>query len=237
MTIPFVKRHYVSRLAATPADVTACQRLRHLCFFGRAGVDIDRFDARYQHLMVEDVQGRLAATVRFSLMHSGADVMHGYAGQSYDLSGLASASAPTMEVGRFCSTQDVLCADILRVAWGALTQIVDQHQVTHLFGCTSFRGTDPAPYGLVFARLAANHQGPATLQPVQKAAEVIPLAKAPAGDGQSMPPLLRSYLAMGGWVGDHAVVDRRMQTLHVFTCLDVAAVPPARARALRAVMG
>ncbi|MFU8824023.1 MAG: ornithine-acyl-ACP acyltransferase, partial [Yoonia sp.] len=33
------------------------------------------------------------------------------------------------------------------------------------------------------------------------------------------------------------VIDRAMNTLHVFTCVDIAAVPPARAKALRAVMG
>jgi putative hemolysin len=52
-----------------------------------------------------------------------------------------------------------------------------------------------------------------------------------------MPPLLRTYLAMGGWVSDHAVVDRDLGTLHVFTGLEIAAIPPGRARALRAVAG
>ena len=50
-----------------------------------------------------------------------------------------------------------------------------------------------------------------------------------------MPPLLRTYLGMGGWVSDHAVIDRAMQTLHVFTGVEIAAIPPARVRALRAV--
>jgi len=50
-----------------------------------------------------------------------------------------------------------------------------------------------------------------------------------------MPPLLRTYLLMGGWVSDHAVVDGQMNTLHVFTGLEIAAIPPARARLLRAV--
>jgi putative hemolysin len=52
-----------------------------------------------------------------------------------------------------------------------------------------------------------------------------------------IPPLLRTYLAMGGWVSDHAVVDRDLNTLHVFTGLEIGAIPPARARALRAVAG
>ena len=54
---------------------------------------------------------------------------------------------------------------------------------------------------------------------------------------KSMPPLLRSYLTMGGWVSDHAVVDRDLNTLHVFTGLEVGRIPPARARVLRAIAG
>jgi putative hemolysin len=51
-----------------------------------------------------------------------------------------------------------------------------------------------------------------------------------------MPPLLRSYLMMGGWVSDHAVVDRQMNTLHVFTGLEIGAIPAARKRLLRALV-
>ncbi len=50
-----------------------------------------------------------------------------------------------------------------------------------------------------------------------------------------LPPLLRTYLMMGGWVSDHAVVDHDLNTLHVFTGVEIASVPPARARLLRAV--
>jgi putative hemolysin len=51
-----------------------------------------------------------------------------------------------------------------------------------------------------------------------------------------MPPLLRSYLAMGGWVSDHAVVDTDLGTLHVFTGLEIRRVPQARALTLRAAL-
>ncbi len=53
----------------------------------------------------------------------------------------------------------------------------------------------------------------------------------------SLPPLLRTYLGMGGWVSDHAVVDRELETLHVFTCVEVDRIPAARAASLRAVAG
>jgi putative hemolysin len=51
-----------------------------------------------------------------------------------------------------------------------------------------------------------------------------------------MPPLLRSYLVMGAQVSDHAVIDRQMNTLHVFTAIEVCAIPPARKARLRALI-
>jgi putative hemolysin len=50
-----------------------------------------------------------------------------------------------------------------------------------------------------------------------------------------MPPLLKTYLMMGGWVSDHAVVDAQMNTLHVFTGVEIGSIPPARKRLLRAL--
>jgi putative hemolysin len=142
---------------------------------------------------------------------------------------------PMIEIGRFCIADDAQDADVLRVAWGALTQIVDATGVAMLFGCTSFQGTDPARYGRAFGRLKLKHLGPATLRPRAQSDAVIPFAALPDSGTDPMPSLLRTYLAMGGWVCDHAIVDEKMKTMHVFTCLEVAAVPPSRARALRAL--
>jgi L-ornithine Nalpha-acyltransferase len=237
MTIAFHKGSYTARLAQSAQDVQACQALRHECFFGTKGRDCDAFDPLCQHLMISDSAQRLVAAARFSIMPNGAGLRDSYAGQFYDLSGLARDPRPVLELGRFCIAADVLDADVVRIAWGALTQIVDGAGVGLLVGCTSFAGTDPARYGRAFARLAAQNVGPADLRPAIKAPQVVHLAAALGQGDAPLPSLLRSYLAMGGWVSDHAVIDHQMQTLHVFTCLDIAAVPPARARALRAVMG
>ena len=52
---------------------------------------------------------------------------------------------------------------------------------------------------------------------------------------QGMPSLLRTYLGMGGWVSDHAVIDEALDTLHVFTAVEIDRIPPARARLLRLI--
>lgn len=235
MTFLFPNARYSARIADGAGDVEACQRLRHLCFFGGEGRDADAFDTRCRHLMIVDARDRIVATARLFEMASGVRINESYAAQSYDLAGFSSLENPMIELGRFCIAPNVMDADVLRVAWGALTQIVDAGRVAMLFGCTSFQGTDPQPYGRVFARLQARHLGPVELRPQARASAVIPFTDVVAASADPMPPLLRTYLAMGGWVGDHAVVDTAMKTLHVFTCLEVAKVPPARAAALRAL--
>ena len=237
MTITMQFGRYRARIAAGCDDVRACQALRHLCFFGAPGLDRDDFDTRCDHLMIEDGNGRLIAAARMLLVADAGDLPQSYAAQYYDLAGMAGQAGPLLELGRFCISPDVKDADVVRAAWGALTQIVDDKGVQVLFGCTSFAGTDPAVYGLALTKLAAQSIGPDQLRPSVKAAEVVRLSEATGRGTAPLPSLLRSYLAMGGWVSDHAVIDRAMHTFHVFTCVDIAAVPPARAKALRAVMG
>lgn len=229
MTIAFQANPFRVSYAAG-ADVARCQALRHQCFHGTDGIDADRFDATFQHLMVEDGQGALLATLRLQISD---DPTAGYTAQFYDLAGFAAAPRPVMEIGRFCVAPAAQDAAVLRAVWGALTQTVDARRVQRIFGCASFAGVDPRRYGRAFAQLATR-QGPDDQRPHRKASETAPLTGHGAGDAP-LPALLRSYLALGGWVGDHAVIDRQLQTLHVFTCVDVAAVPPARARALRAL--
>ena len=111
-----------------------------------------------------------------------------------------------------------------------------------LFGCSSFAGTDAERYFDAFAMLRDRHLAPKRWLPRVKApnvfrfaARLAPQARPEAGPDARMPPLLRTYLMMGGWVSDHAVVDRQMNTLHVFTGLEIRAIPPARKRLLRAI--
>ena len=237
---PLLKGHYIARVAAGAADLAAAQGLRHLCFRAGPGLDADAFDAACTHLLVEDTRdGALVCCCRVLPLGSGQGIGSSYAAQFYDLTALAAFDRPMLELGRFCIRPDRPDPDILRIAWAALARMVDASGAAMLFGCTSFRGTDAAPYRDAFAALCAQHLAPSAWAPRIRAPQVHlfalqpPAPPDPRRAAQAMPPLLRSYLAMGGWVSDHAVVDAGMNTLHVFTALDIAAIPPARARALR----
>lgn len=239
---PLNKGHYIARTATGAADLAEAQSLRHLCFRGGPGQDADAFDSACTHLLVRDSRdGALVSCCRVLPLASGQAIGASYSAQYYDLGALAAFDRPMLELGRFCIRPDRPDPDILRIAWGALARMVDAAGTGMLFGCTSFSGTEPAPYRDAFAALRAHHLAPSAWAPRIKAAQVHaftrepPTAPDPRRAAQAMPPLLRSYLAMGGWVSDHAVVDAAMNTLHVFTALDIAAIPPARARALRLV--
>jgi putative hemolysin len=149
-----------------------------------------------------------------------------------------------VEMGRFCTHPDFGAdPDLLRVAWGAMTAFVDARGVELLFGCSSFSGTDTADYLDSFAMLKERHLAPKRWLPSVKAPNVFRFAarlrhKPDLKQAmRAMPPLLRTYLMMGGWVSDHAVVDEKMNTLHVFTGVEIRAIPAARKRLLRAVVG
>ena len=174
---------------------------------------------------------------------NGAEIDQSYSHQFYDLTRLSAFPGPAVELGRFCVAPDRLDPDILRIAWGAITRYVDQSETALLFGCASFDGTDAGPYSEPFAMLQARHLAPRRWLPRVKAPHVIRYGAGrrrmpnPREALRRMPPLLRTYLAMGGWVSDHAVVDTAMNTLHVFTGVEIGLIPAARKRALRAVAG
>ncbi|WP_323778529.1 GNAT family N-acetyltransferase [Leisingera sp.] len=234
---------YRARLAAGPADVAAAQALRTLCFQTGAA-DCDAFDTACMHVLVEEARtGSLVCCFRLLLLASGAELGRSYSAQFYDLQGLRAFRGRMAELGRFCIHPDQHSADILRVAWGAVTALVDAKDVQMLFGCSSFAGTATAEYLDAFAMLKLRHLAPQRWLPGVKAPEVFRFAAGlrrrpdPKLAMLRMPPLLRAYLVMGGWVSDHAVVDAGMNTLHVFTGLEIAAIPAARKRRLRAVAG
>jgi putative hemolysin len=236
---------YEWRFARTPGDIAAALALRAAAFRGdECSPDADRFDTVCTHILIEDRRtGDLVCCFRFLPLEHGGEIGRSYAAQYYELSALSDYPGRMVELGRFCIAPGIVDPDILRVAWGAMTRFVDDTGVEMLFGCSSFRGTDAQAYADAFAILKERHLAPKRWLPKVKAPDVFRFARRLRGQPDArramltMPPLLRSYLAMGGWVSDHAVVDRDLGTLHVFTGLEIGAIPPARARALRAVAG
>ena len=239
----FSRGRYITRFSRETHDVRAAQALRHQTFRGRPGLDVDRFDALADQVLIEDSKtGALAGCFRLMTFHTGLELGGSYSAQYYNLTALKAFEGPIAEMGRFCIAPDYQGdADVVRVAWGAMTRFVDENAIELLCGCSSFHGIEAQDYEDSFALLTARHLAPKRWLPRVKAPKVFEFAKRRVKRRpdlklaqKKMPPLLRSYLVMGGWVSDHAVVDNDLNTLHVFTGLEIKGIPPARARLLRA---
>lgn len=232
-------RRFTARFAENPEDVRMAQALRGRVF--RQGqADVDGFDKNCIHVLVEDtVDERIACTFRIQPFKNGSEIHGSYAAQFYELSALKTYPDKLVELGRFCIDPRYSSPDILRAAWGMMTQYVDAKGVKMLFGCSSFIGVEAEAHLEAFALLKARHLAPRKYLPQIKAPKVFRFARLMRKPNlraaqHAMPPLLRTYLMMGGWTSDHAVVDNELDTLHVFTGLEIGAIPAARKRLLRA---
>ncbi len=219
---------------ADAADFGQIMALRR----ARFGAGEDAFDSHSTQIMVQD-KDQLIATFRLREFSNGAAAQMGYTGQFYDLSALAHLTGPVLELGRFCVADGALQVDALRLAFAAMAAQVDHKGAGLLFGCSSFLGRDLALHRAALGHLT-RHIHPhwditATAAHVIDLRALSPCKAQDVAALRAMPPLLRSYLSLGGWVGGQAVRDDDLDTIHVFTALEVAAIPAARARALRAM--
>jgi len=231
---------YRVRLAAAPRDIRAAQHLRFLAFragaqLRPAGLDRDAHDAGCQHVLIEEkASDRLVCCFRMMTLGSGRAIGRSYSADHYDLAGLAGFPGRMLEMGRFCLHPEVRDPDVVRLAWSSVAHMVVRRNIEFLFGCTSFCGTHVRDYLPAFGALHRRHVAPRQWLPGVKAADVVEFSTLVAPgvtlDDRRIPPLLRSYLSMGGWVSDHAVVDHDLNRIHVFTGLEVARIPAARAR-------
>ena len=226
-------------LAVKPVDIKEAQAFRYKAFgvVNESGLDKDEYDQKFNHIIIRDRRHRkVVGYFRYTFYTSGSRVQSGYSAAHYDLKSLARFDKPVLEVGRVCTDPFSNDPDILRLVWAYLAQFVEKRNIGFVFGCTSFEGTDHGKYIDCFAVLRARYLGPKNLLPSVKSPSVLKFAKKFRSEVNlktammKMPPLLRAYLLMGGWVSDHAVIDNKLNTLHVFTGLEVSKIPPAKKR-------
>ena len=229
--------HYRARFASSQKDILAAQTLRYQCFnlSNKFELDVDDFDTVCQHVLIENLETeKLICCYRILKFDNGENISSSYSSKFYDLKALESYTEPMIEIGRFCIDSEANDPSVVLTAWAALAQIVDQNQTELLFGCSSFEGIEKEKYLDSFALLRDRYMAPDHWRPKIKAAQVFYYSKDLIYKVDkkkallNMPPLLKTYLSMGAWVSDHAVVDLNMKTLHLFTGMEISKIPQSR---------
>jgi len=156
------------------------------------------------------------------LRRSAAEAAGGfYTASEFDISPLIAHSGEILELGRSCVDADHRSRAVAQLLWRGIAEYVLYYKLTLMFGCASLPGTDPTRLAVPLSYLYIHHLAPPDLR-----ARALPhrytdmrLLRDDAFDHkaarESLPPLVKGYLRLGGFVGDGAVVDEQFCTTDV----------------------
>lgn len=227
---------FVVKTADAPAELESALRLRHDAFYverlGRSlpgGLDVDRYDALADHvLVIDETDGSVAATYRI-LCSLFTDRF--YSETEFDLGSLLGPNRVHLELGRACTSRAHRGGMALALVWKGLARYARLTGASDLFGTSSMDRVDPtSAYGVLeylrktgqTAERGTSPEGDYRFRDTPDPSE---LAK-PEAFRDLVPPLLRSYLRAGAVVCGEPGLDLDLRTTDYLTLLDLAAMNP-----------
>lgn len=225
------------RLAESAAEIDAAQALRYQVFYDEMGAqpsaeiarckrDIDGFDDVADHLLVIDhARGSGAQSVigTYRLIRRSAAARAGrfYSAAEYDVSTMIAYPGEILELGRSCVDASARTRPTMQLLWRGIAAYAAHHEIALMFGCASLPGTDPDASAVPLTYLHYHHLAPPGLRPralpdrYVDMRRLTPDAIEPGKTLAGLPPLIKGYLRLGGFVGDGAVIDHQFNTTDV----------------------
>jgi putative hemolysin len=225
------------RLAENPADIEAAQALRYRIFYEIMGArplpgmaqqrrDRDAFDQVCDHLLVLDHSrgsGAEAVVGTYRLIRRTAAERHGafYSAAEYDIASLIAYPGEILELGRSCVDAGYRARPVMQLLWSGIAAYVFHYDIAVMFGCASLPGTDPDALAVPLSYLYHHHLAPPALRARALPERFVemrrlePTAFDPNRTLAALPPLIKGYLRLGGFVGDGAVIDSQFNTTDV----------------------
>ena len=237
---------FTVRMAETEEDVAAAQRLRYRVFveeMGATPTDEDRalrrerdaFDDHFDHLLLIDNEAKpedpLDGVAGVYRLLRGAVANKGcgfYGDAEYDLTKIKNYPRETVELGRSCVGTDYRGGAAMHLLWTGLGQYVADHNIEIMFGVASFHGNDPSKLALPLSYLHWNHLAPEDLRVRTQEEFFVPMNTIPAEEikraaaMREIPPLIKAYIRLGGFVGEGAYVDHAFNTVDVCLLMDTS---------------
>lgn len=225
------------RVARSSAEIDAVQALRYRVFYGEMGAfadaattasqrDCDAFDDVADHLLVVDhaigagPEG-VVGTYRLIQRDAAARLGRFYSADEYDIGPIVSFPGRILELGRSCVDATYRSRVAMQLLWRGIAAYVFHYQIDLMFGCASLPGTDPDALAAELTYLYENHLAPPAVRPRALPHRFIEMRRMsphlldPRRVQAQLPPLIKGYLRLGGFVGDGAVIDRQFNTIDV----------------------
>jgi putative hemolysin len=228
------------RIARTPEELEAAQALRYRVFYREMGAqpdagaaatgrDSDRYDAVADHLLVVDHDlgdgaDAVVGTYRLIRREAADSIGRFYSADEYDITLIERFPGHVLELGRSCVDAAYRGRAAMQLLWRGIAAYVFTHNIDLMFGCASLPGTDVQALAAELTYLHANHLAPEDIRLRALPHRYVDMRRMDPNEIDarqvlvSLPPLIKGYLRLGGFVGDGAVVD------HQFNTTDVAIV-------------
>lgn len=226
------------RLASSPEDIEAAQALRWQIFYqegdatpsaemSRLGRDFDAFDDVCDHLLVVDRSlgdGPKSVVGTYRLIRRPAAAKRGgfYSRAEYDIERMVAWPGKVLELGRSCVSAPYRGRPLMQLLWRGIAAYVFKHDIELMFGCASMPGVNPDALALPLSYLHHNHLAPEALRVRALPELYVDMNRLPADQIDLrealavLPPLIKGYMRLGGWVGEGAVIDHQFGTTDVF---------------------
>ena len=227
----------VVRLADSQEEVEAALELRYRVFYqemaakpspemAARGHDFDAYDEIADHLLVIDHSvGRgargVVGTYRLIRRPAAERLGRFYSADEFDIAKLLTFPGEILELGRSCVGSEYRTGRTMQLLWRGITAYIVQHDIELMFGCASLPGTDPDQLALPLSYLHHHHMAPPALRPRALTHRRVEMDRLPpdAIDEKlavaRVPPLIKGYLRLGGFVGEGAVIDFQFATTDV----------------------
>lgn len=225
------------RLARSEAEIDAAQALRYRIFYQEMGArpdaeaaatarDKDRYDAVADHLLVVDHAlgegpDSIVGTYRMIRRSAAERIGQFYSEDEYDLGQILTGGGQILELGRSCIAADHRGRVAMQLMWGGIAAYITHHRIDLMFGCASLPGIDPDALSVELSYLYYNHLAPRPIRPRALPHRYIEMRRMdqdqldPRRALAKLPPLVKGYLRLGGFVGDGAVIDPQFNTTDV----------------------
>lgn len=225
------------RLAENAAEIDWAQALRYRVFYEEMAAqpspdmaarhrDFDDFDSLCDHLLVIDhARGNgpemVVGTYRLIRRVAAERAGRFYSSDEYDISRLVAYPGEILELGRSCVDADYRTRGSMQLLWRGIAAYVFQHDIALMFGCASIPGTDPRLLAEPLSYLHHFHLAPPELRATALPERMVGMDLLPRDQVDPrralniLPPLIKGYLRLGGFVGEGAVIDHQFNTTDV----------------------
>lgn len=233
----------IARIASSEQDLLSSQRLRYQVFVEELGatgarvnhdqrLEADEYDPFCEHLILVDPTRseanleHVVGVYRLLRGETAAAACGFYSSSEFDLSPLIKSGRSLVELGRSCVHPDIRAGAAMFKLWNRLADYVIDNGIEIMFGVASFHGTDANELSNPLSYLHCRHLAPEDLRVTANPQDVGPIRLIPCGQVnrqaalKSIPPLIKSYLRLGGFVGDGAFFDFEFNTTDVCLVVD-----------------